>query len=121
MSAEIMRAYIAIAQGVADRVIPPTGCSPANDRSFNSELFDGPPTAPESVYIDRTVRRLMSAAFGRPVTPAEAQTYAGLAKARRAAGDSINQALNAALRLVLVANEFVYLIDTPGNQDVPTP
>jgi hypothetical protein len=109
ISAEIMKAYIANARRIADRVIPPADYSLACDTKRDGRLFADPTAAPESEYIEQTVLRLASAAFGREVSAPEVQAYIGLAKARRTMGDSLEASLNAALRLILVANEFIYL------------
>lgn len=111
MNAQVMGAYQQMAGVVADAVIDKEGYSLAQDdgrdvRLFGEEVLGG---EGEGAYIQQCVRRLMGAAYGREVSAEEAMGYGGIALGLRGAGETLEFSMNAALRLVLVSNEFVYV------------
>src|SRR5205085_12371458 len=72
----------------------------------------GPKTAPREAA--RTVlAAFLPRAFRRPATEAEVERYLGLFDRAAKRGNSYDQALKLALKGILIAPSFLFLIETP--------
>jgi hypothetical protein len=121
----LLEKYLEAAESVLDTLFPPAtdkGKAQAASKAEAAQLdavrrklvlaVPGPKTTPREAA--RTVlAAFLPRAFRRPTTAAEVERYLGLFDRATQRGHSYNQALKLALKGILIAPSFLFLIETP--------
>jgi hypothetical protein len=121
----LMEKYLEAAELVLDTLLSPAadkGKAPAASKAEAAQLdalrrklllaVPGPETTPREAA--RTVlAAFLPRAFRRPAAEAEVERYLGLFDRATKRGDSYDQALKLALKGILIAPSFLFLIETP--------
>jgi hypothetical protein len=115
--------HIEVLEEAALRLIDELYALPAGDARRTSVLVCQPQAGSEPTCARQILSGLARRAFRRPIAEAELTGWLALADKLRAAGNSYEEGLKAALRSILLSPHFLYMIEKarPGAPGAPTP